>query len=602
MPVRQLWQRPIVVVLAGLALVVVGGVADRMLTPETERPVGRFVVSTSSAGRFLGASGNPDLAISPDGTRIVYMTGSGVTRQLYVRPVDQLDGMMGLGGDVAPNTPFFSPDGAWLGFVSFTDTSWKKVSILGGPAVTLWDSPTAPRGASWGPDGTIIFAQNAAGTGLFRGLAAGGEPEVLTTPDETAGERNHWWPEFLPDGRAVLFTIVRGGSDQDREIAVLDLETDEYAVLIPGGSYPRYASTGHIVYGAESTLRAVPFDLARLEVTGDPVPVLEGVMMKPTGAVNFSLSSTGSLVYASGSGGFAARRSLVWVDREGSEDPVTAEPRDYQEFSLSPDGTRVAFRVSDAEGDEVWLYHLARNTLTRLTFGADAERFPAWTPDGARVAFGASGIPLSWKAADGTGEVEPLGEMIGQFPQAFTPDGTTVVLEQRGGGYDIGMLSVDGERTSMILLDTEFAERNAALSRDGRWLAYNSDESGRREVYVRPFPEVNAGRWQISTDGGQWPVWNASGDELFYCGASGLMVQAFSTDPTFTPGALTQQFAWDFVGGGPRRMAVSPDGERFLLLKTASSDNDMADEDAPEPQIILVENWFEELKARVPVN
>ena len=424
---------------------------------------------------------------------------------------------------------------------------------------------------------------------------------MLTTPDETQGERNHWWPEFLPGGRAVLFTIVKGDSDQDREIAVLDLETNEYTVLIPGGSYPRYASTGHIIYGAESTLRAVPFDLARREVIGDPVPVLQGVMMKLSGAVNFSLSSTGSLVYASGSGGVGARRSLVWVDREGSEHLVTAEPRDYQEFSLSPDGTRVALRVMDTEGADVWLYDLTRNTSTRLTFDPATELFPAWTPDGARVAFGSAVAPLSWKAADGTGEVEPLGERESQYPQAFTPDGTTVVFEHRGGGNnDIGILSLDGERTSTILLDSEFAERNAALSRDGRWLAYQSNESGRFEIYVRPFPEVNAGRWQISTDGGAWPVWSPNGDELFYRGPSGLMAQTFETDPTFTSGALTQLFAWEFVGRQNRRMAVLPDGARFLLFKNVGTDP--ADKDAPGPQIILVENWFEELRARVPVN
>lgn len=205
---------------------------------------------------------------------------------------------------------------------------------------------------------------------------------------------------------------------------------------------------------------------------------------------------------------------------------------------------------------------------------------------------------MSWKAADGTGDVEPLGERNNQYPQAFTPDGTTVVFEQRGAGMDLGMLSLDGKRTSTILLDSEFAERNAALSRDGRWLAYQSNESGRFEVYVRPFPDVNAGRWQISADGGEWPLWNPNGDELFYRGPSGLMAQTFETDPTFTPGILTQVFAWEFVGPQNRRMAVSPDGARFLLFKNALPETD--DEDAAEPQIILVENWFEELKARVP--
>jgi len=555
-------------------------------------------VSTSTTDPFLGEHPvHQELAISPDGSRVVYVTGRGSDVQLYVRPVDQLDGTAGLGG-LNSTTPFFSPDGAWLGFFSRADGTWKKVSILGGPAVTLFEQTSGPRGASWGPDGTIIFAQGGTGNGLFLGSDAGGEYETLTTPDEAQGERGHRWPEFLPGGRAVLFAIDND-SDQDT-IAVLDLETNAYKVLVPGGSHPRYASTGHIVYGTGGTLRAVPFDVARLEVTGNPVPVVDSVMMKASGAVNFGLSSTGSLVYASGSGAGLMNVSLVWVDRDGNEEPVALEPRSYGEFSLSPDGTRVAIRLNDSEGTDVWLYDLIRDTFTRLTFDPDVEAFPTWTPDGARVAFGSPVAPLSWKAADGTGAVESLGEREFQFPQAFTPDGKTVVFSvfTEGANVDLGLLSLDGERTSTTLLDTPFNERNAALSPDGRWIAYESNESGRYEVYVRPFPEVNAGRWQISNDGGRWPVWSPNGDELFFRDPTGVAALAFVTDPTFTPGALTHLFAWRFVGSYSRKMAVSPDGNRFLMLKNASSDTD--DEDAPGPQIILTLNWFDELERLVP--
>ncbi len=198
-------------------------------------------------------------------------------------------GHVALAASTGRINPFFSPDGAWVGFATERDRSWKKVSILGGPFVTLWDSPTPPRGASWGPDDTIIFAQSASGTGLFRGPAAGGEPEILTTPDEEQGETVHLWPEILPGGRAVLFTVLTGATAR-RTIAVLDLETNKRRTLVPGGSNPRYAPTGHILYGAGGVLFAVPFDLDRLAVTGDPVPVLEDVMMSLAGAVNFALS------------------------------------------------------------------------------------------------------------------------------------------------------------------------------------------------------------------------------------------------------------------------------------------------------------------------
>ena len=594
-PALRAWPLPVAIV--ALAMAVAGGLAVWALTPAPLRPVSRFVASTSPDGPFTAQTAWQELAISPDGSRIVYVAGSASNRTLYVRPIDALDGTPNLGGLNGSDTPFFSPDGAWLGFATGSDTSWKKVSILGGPPVTLWDSPTPPAGGSWGPDDMIIVAQSEPGTGLYLGSASPGEPEMITTPDATQGETNHWWPEILPGGRAVLFTIVKGARDQDREIAVLNLETGEQRALVPGGSNPRYASTGHIVYGAENTLRAVPFDLARLEVTGDPVPVLDNLIMKRRGAVSFALSSTGSLVYATGGGGDAASiRSLVWVDRDGTTERVPAEPRNYLAFSLSPDGTRVAARVTD----DLWIYDLTRDTSSRLTFDPGSEFAPTWTPDGGRVAFGLANGPLSWKSADGTGVVEAIGDVASQVPQAFTPDGSTVVFEFRTGDSDLGALSLGGDRTTTVLLDTAAAERNAALSPDGRWLAYDSDESGQPEVYVRPFPDVDAGRWQISTGGGQWPVWSPAANELFYRGATGVEAATFDTDPTFDPGTITRLFEWEFIGFTTRRMAVSPDGQRFLLLQNESGQTETGD--MPPPQVIVVENWFTELERLVPPN
>ena len=596
----RFWQRPAAVAGIAMATAAVGAVAMWVLTPEPERAVSRYVVSTSADAPFTGGSPNHDLAISPDGRRVVYVAESATGRNLFVRPIDNLEGLVNLGGLSGSDSPFFSPDGAWVGYATFTDTTWKKVSVLGGPPVTLWEAPWAPRGASWGPDDTIVFAQQEPGTGLFRGPAAGGDPEVLTTPDEAQGEIAHWWPEFLPGGRAVLFTVVKGNRDQDREIAVLDLDNGEQRVLVPGGSNPRYASTGHIVYGAAGTLRAVPFDLDRLAVTGDPVPVVDNVAMKGTGAVGFALSSTGSLVYAVGGGGATELRSLVWVDREGNEEISDADPRDYAEFDLSPDGGRVALRTRRPEGSDVWVYDFSRRTSTPLTFAQETELFPLWTPDGNRVAFGTTTGPMSWKSADGTGDVEPFGEAVSRFPQAFTPDGRIVVFEQQGDGRDIGMLSLADDGTATMLLESEANERDAALSPDGRWLAYVSDESGRDEIYVRPFPDVHAGRWPISTDGGRWPVWNLAANELFYRGPTGVMAQTFEAESTFAPQELSELIEWDFpAGGNNRRMAVSPDGDRFLLLKAGAAPTTGAD--AGLPQVIVVENWDQELLARVPI-
>ncbi len=305
--------------------------------------------------------------------------------------------------------------------------------------------------------------------------------------------------------------------------------------------------------------------------------------------------------------GSAALASLVWVDRQGREEPVAANPAGYQEFNLSPDGTRVALRVGGSAlrigGDDtdVWIYNLTRDINTRLTFESDAvgSFLPTWTPDGTRVAFGS---PISWKRADGTGDVERLDENLNRYPLAFSPDGTGLVFQDWGSataGGGLGMLTLEGDRTSTVLLDDEFTERDATLSPDGRWLAYESDETGQRQVYVRPFPDVDTGKWQISTDGGVWPLWNPADNELFYRGATGLMALSFEADPTFTPGALTQVFEWNFLGRAfYRGIAVSPDGQQFLLLANVMVDG--VTEAAPR-EIIVVQNWFEELRRLAPV-
>jgi len=352
----------------------------------------------------------------------------------------------------------------------------------------------------------------------------------------------------------------------------------------------------------------VPFDLDAVEVKGDPIPVLEGVVTQARGDAHFSLANDGTLVYVPETGGGVAEQlTFVWVDREGREEPVAAEPRVYQEFSLSPDGTKIAVRVIGPENQDVWIYDLVRDTQMRLTFDPAIEAFPIWTPDGQRVAFGGQGISLSWKAADGTGEVETLVESpSNQVPQAFSPDGTALVFWDRnspGGGTNLGMLSLEGERISTLLLETEFDEQNAALSPDGRWMAYESNESGEFEVYVRPFPDVTGGRWQVSSGGGGWPLWSPNGRELFYTGSEGMMAVPIETEPIFTQGTVNLLFDlgpyWRPSGGAPwRRIDISPEGDRFLMLKEGSG----SDETAAATSIIVVLNWFEELKRLVPTN
>ena len=602
------WRRAMpLAVGASLVAAVVAGLAVWSLTPQPARAVARLMVGTPATEPF-SPSEQQDLAISPDGTRIVYRASAGGAPHLYLRPMDQLDGTSLFRAENSLSNPFFSPDGAWVGFSTNDDGTWKKVSILGGPPVTLFPGGVAgPRGASWGPDDTIVFANQTLGTGLFRGPAAGGDPEILTTPDAEQGEIFHWWPEILPGGDAVLFTIFKGAGAENMEIAVLDLVTGEQKVLLPAGSNPHYASTGHIVYGVDGTLQAVPFDLDRLEVTGDPVPVLEGVMTSALGAVEFSLSAEGSLVYVAGDPQGGAVRTLVWVDRQGQEEPVAAPPRAYTYPRISPDGTQVALDVRDQEED-IWVWDVARENLRRLTFEPGTDIYPVWTPDSQHVVFTSSREgpqDMFWKAADGTGAVERLTDNPNpKSSYAFSLDGTRLVFREihPETGDDLLVLSMEGDHPVGPLVASEFRERNAEISRDGRWVAYQSNASGQDEIYVRPFPAVHEGHWQISTGGGARPLWAPDGRELFYLNGLRLMVVSIQSDPTFgagNPGVLfeSQYFAGDDAAAAGRTYDIAPDGQRFLMIK----DNAGSDDTSTPAQIILVQNWFEELRQRVPV-
>ncbi len=406
-------------------------------------------------------------------------------------------------------------------------------------------------------DGTRVVYGSGAPSGLWRVAASGGEPAPLTTTDPEQGQVNHAWPHILPGGRAVLFTILTdarssptpsGGTEpsayEPAQIAVLNLDTGEHTVLVPGGSNPHYSPTGHIVYGLDGTLWAVGFDRDRLALTTTPVPVQGNVNTKRSGAANFGLSATGSIVYVPGTVRDATTTDLrlVWVDREGRGEPTAPEARAYGSLSVSPDGTRVAVKIL---GGDLWIEDLVRGGPgTRLTFTPGRGRYPTWTSDGLRVAFrGGPGEALFWKAADGTGGVEPLteyrpprlGDASSLSPSASSPDGTALVF---GAGSDPGVLWLEGDRAPTLLWESPDFERDYDLSPDGRWLAYQSAEPARQggarrgqlgpmEVWVRPFPNVTDGVWQVSTNGGRWPLWNPQpdrGQKLFYISPQGAYI------------------------------------------------------------------------------
>jgi serine/threonine-protein kinase len=339
----------------------------------------RTTLATSGATALALQGADRDIAITPDGSRIVYRG----TNQLLVRALNQIepDVLSGLGN---PRGPFISPDGQWIGFVD--GGLLKKVAITGGPPITLAPMDGGnPRGATWGSDGTIIFASGSLSTGLQRVPAAGGEPMVLTKPDRERGEGDHYWPELLPGGAAVLFTIIPASGDfENAQIAVLDLQTGLSKVLIRGGSDAHYLPTGHLVYGVAGTLRAVAFDLGRLEVVGTPAPVLERVVTTAQGAVNVAVATNGSLVYVAGAAEAAGLQTIVSVDRQGGASPLPGLPPDaYRNVRVSPDGGRLAL----ATRADVWTYEFARATLSRLTTDPAPDTQPLWTPDSQRIVF-----------------------------------------------------------------------------------------------------------------------------------------------------------------------------------------------------------------------
>jgi serine/threonine-protein kinase len=421
----------------------------------------------------------------------------------------------------------------------------------------------------------------------------------------------------MPDAKAVLFTIARSPTSSD--IAVLDLETGRYKTLLRGGSAAVFVEPGYLVYASAGTLQAIRFDRRRLEVSGEAVPIVEQVMNTAAGNANFSVSRNGTLVYVGG-GSLVQTvfpRSLVWVDRRGIETPIKAPTRPYGVARLSPDGTRLAVDIR-SPGSDIWVWDLDRETLTPLTVDPAVDLAPVWTQDSRRIIWSSSrggGNPnLYVQSADGTGAAERLTTSdFAQFATTVTDGGSRVILFSPNAVSGIGSLAavdmfiapIDASgQAPKPLLQSPAQKLAAEVSPDGKWLAYQSDESGRHEVFVRPFPNVDAARRQISTDGGTRPAWSRNGDELFYLDGNDRLtaVRFTASGTTFIPGKPATILNAKYVSGTTTRgydlrsYDVSADGQRFLMLKETGGSATTAS----LPIMTVVVNWIEELKSRLP--
>jgi serine/threonine-protein kinase len=600
-PLRSRRPATIVWVAAGMVISAILAAGAVWVAMRPTPRVTRTTIATDVATTLTINGLDRDIAITPDGSRIVYVGGNG--SQLLIRSLDALEPIV-IATGTSLRSPFVSPDGQWVGFVE-SPITLKKVAITGGPALTITELGSGPRGLVWAADDSIIFSTINAGLGLQRVPAKGGTPTVLSKPALERGEAGYQWPELLPDGQHVLFTVTaRAGADA-ASIAVLDLHTGAQHVVFRGGSHAQYVASGHLVYGAAGTLRAVPFDVKALTVHGTPVPVVPRIVSASSGAFDFSVASDGTLVYvdAPGASDLGGRR-LVWVDRTGREEATGAPVRNYGTLSLSPDGTRVAVGIVDQDND-IWIWDFKRATLMRLTTEPGLDANPIWTPDGRRIIFSSERDGtrnLWWQAADNSDLAERLTKSPNiQNSTGITPDGKTVIFYEIAPGTtaDVMRLSLTGDRTAAPLVQTKFAERNGVVSPNGHWLAYESYSASREEVYVRPYPNTTAGLSQISTAGGTRPVWARNGKELFYLSLDNAMMRVSVEESATTWNHTTPVKLFDAVLRGnsaARGYDVSPDGRRFLLIRAVG-----AEQAGGSPSIVVVQHFDEELKAKVAV-
>ena len=577
---------------AATAIVTAGSTAVAVWLGVQPAPpsVNRFTYTLPADHKFRRVD-RAVLALSPDGRHFVYNTDDG----LYLRRMDRFDAQVIAGTEEDLANPFFSPDGQIVAYWSAATNELKRIPLSGGAPVVIVSDVSNPRGASWGADGTILYGQL---DGIYRVAADGGRPErIIETPE---GE-TLYGPQLLPDGDSVLYSVWTTDWVLDStEIVVESLSTGQRKVLVERGSDARYLPTGHIVFARGETLLAVNFDADSVTVSGGPVSLLDGVAENFEGNADYGVANDGTLIYAKAEPSEPVLQTIVWVDREGKERPLIPERRYYGPAKPSPDGQHLAVAIDDLNNGgnaDIWIYDLKHRNLRALTYSLGHEATPIWTPNGERVAYRTE-HGIEWRAADGTGHAELLVEKTTArpiFPYTFSPDGKYLVFGQFGRdfvgqGYDIYVRSMESGTVEAII-DNERAQYAPTISPTGEWIAYVSGEKGRNraQVFIRPFPDVDAAGWPISIDGATVPAWGQDGKELFFVSKGSLMVVSAESEPPWsaTPEKLFSMAPYS-------EWYSTHDGQNFVMMKAADDRAALF-----TPQIVIVQNWFEELERLV---
>ena len=576
--------------------------------PKPAAPVIRYSMGLPPDQAMRQGIPGANLAFSPDGSRLVYVGPGEGGDQLWVRDRDRLDATP-LPGTLGAVSPWFSPDGQRIVFSAGANFDLKIVPVTGGPPITLTTpGGGAGGGTAWGPDGWIYFD---APPGLSRVRADGGTPEPVVLLDSAANELGHAWPAALPNGKGLLFRSRRNLDPTDFDIVAYDFKARERHVLTKG-LLARYVAPGYLVYvRADGAVLAAPFDQDKFELTGPGVPLFEGAMTKAFGGVDFAISNSGALAYvpglASSTGGVA---ELVYVSRQGGitplDPPVSFNPSNNRAISLSPDGTRIALDVVGVASPDIWIKQLPSGPLSRLTFDGTSSVRPTWTTDGQTVVYVSTpdSTPQSvWKKrADGSAPAELVWRVPGTViaEATLSADGEWLIYRANmpNAGRDIFGIRVGRDTAPTPLLTGPFIEQGAALSPNGKWLAYSSNESGQFEVFVRPFPNTGSGRWQVSTRGGSAARWSRSGRELFFESTSNdFMAVSIAPGATFSPGEPRRLFSQGGVLLGSNIVPyydLTPGDSGFVMVRLAA-----VNASPGAGQVVVVDNWFTELKAKM---